>query len=88
MVQSQPVQAVENGLHRLGGGTLQIGVLDAEDEIALRVSRLQITEQCRARAADVQEAGGAGCKTGSHHAVSLELPFMGAKKAASGEAAL
>jgi hypothetical protein len=57
--------------------------VSSKDEIALRVSRLQITEQCRARAADVQEAGGAGCKTGSHHAVSLELPFMGAKKAAS-----
>ncbi len=66
VVEPEPVHAVEDGLHRFRRGAFEIRVLDAQDEHALLVMRLQVTEQRRARAAYVQEARRAGCKPGSH----------------------
>jgi hypothetical protein len=54
------VHAVENRLHGFVGGALAVGVLDAQDEFAAAMTRLQPAVQRGARAADVQIAGGTG----------------------------
>ncbi len=46
------------------GGALAVGVLDAQQHRAVGVLRIQPVEQRRARAADVQIAGGRGGKAG------------------------
>jgi hypothetical protein len=45
-----------------GGRALAVGVLDAQQELAAGVAGVEPVEQRRARAADMQEAGGRGGK--------------------------
>ena len=60
--------------HGLLGGALAVGVFDAQDEPAAVMSRVQPGKQCRADAADVQQASGAGGKAGndSHCVISRQ----------------
>ena len=62
---AKPVHAVQDRLHRLGRGALDIGVLDAQHEGALVVAGEGPREQRGARAAQVQEAGGRGREAGA-----------------------
>ena len=63
-VQAYPLHAVENDLHGFGGGALQIGVFDAQQEFAAVVLGKRPGIQRGAHAADVQVARGAGGETG------------------------
>ena len=64
VLEPEPRHALEDHLHRLGRGTLEVRVFDAQDELALHAPGVQPAEQRRAHAADVQQAGGAGGETG------------------------
>ena len=64
-VEAQPVHAVQDRPHRRIGGTLAIGVLDAQDELAAAMARFQPAVQRGARSADVQESGGTGREAGT-----------------------
>ena len=57
-VELQPLEAVEDGLDGGLGGPLAVGVLDAQDERAAGVAGVKPVEQRRARATDVEVAGG------------------------------
>src|SRR2546421_3642462 len=61
-VEPEPGHALENHPHRLRGGALAVRVLDTQNEPAARAPRVQPAEQRRARAANVQQPGGAGRK--------------------------
>ena len=65
MIQPEPVHAVENRFHRFVGGTLAIGVLDAQDELSTAMPRFEPAIQRSARAADVQETGRARSEAGA-----------------------
>ena len=65
-IQIQPVHGVENRLHGLVGGTLAIGVLDAQDEFTAATARFEPAIKRSARTADVQETGGAGGEAGAY----------------------
>ena len=67
VIQIQPGHAVENRLHRLGGRARDVGVLDAQDELAAVMTRKRPREQRGARAADMQITGGGGSETGADH---------------------
>src|SRR5258708_5707466 len=58
VIQLQPFEAFENRARRLVRRTLQVGILDAQQEFAAQLARKQPVEQRRARGADVQIAGG------------------------------
>src|SRR6185436_6829101 len=62
-IDAEPGEPVQNRLDRLGGGTGAIGVLDAQDEGAPVMPCVEVAEQGRSRAANVQKAGRAGGKT-------------------------
>ena len=62
-LQLQPLHALENGRDGLRRGPLAVRVLNAQDKLPAAVPRVQVVEQRRARAADVQVAGGAGSET-------------------------
>ena len=64
--EAEPVHAVEDGLHGLLGRALAIGVLDAQDELATAMARLEPAVEGRAGPADMQETGGAGCEAGAY----------------------
>ena len=64
VLEPEPLHALEDHLHGLGRGALEVGVLDAQDELAAHAPGIQPAEQRRAHAADVQQAGGAGSETG------------------------
>ena len=64
----EPPKAVEDRLDVLGLGAFAIGILDAEDELAAGVARIEPVEQRRARAADMQRAGGRRRKACDHRA--------------------
>ncbi len=63
-VEAEPGQPVEDGVDRGLGRALAVGVLDAQQHLAAAAARIEPVEQRRARAADMQEAGGRGGKTG------------------------
>ncbi len=65
VVQAQPVHRLQNRVDGGLGAALAIGVLDAQDEVAATVPRLQPAIQRSARTADVQIAGGTGGETGT-----------------------
>ncbi len=54
--EAKPPDVIEDGVLRRAGGTLRVGVLDAEHERATVPTREQPVEQRRARVADVQLA--------------------------------
>ena len=59
-LQTQPREPVQDGLRVLRPGTRPIRVLHAQEERPARAPREQPVEQRRARAAHMQETGGAG----------------------------
>ena len=61
-IEAEPGQPVEDGVDGVGGRTLPVGVLDAQQELAAGVPGIEPVEQSRARAADMQIAGGRGGK--------------------------
>ena len=61
----EPGEAIENGLGRGLRGALAIGVLDAQQELAVVVAREQEVEQGGAGAADMQQAGRARGEAGA-----------------------
>jgi hypothetical protein len=63
-VEAEPGQPVEDGRDRRLGGTRPVGVLDAQQHRAIPALREQPVEQRRARAPDVEEAGGGRGKAG------------------------
>ena len=67
MMQTEPVQAVENHLGGRLSRALQIRILNAQAEHALMLARVQPTIQRGTHPADVQIAGRAGGKTGNNH---------------------
>src|SRR5262249_7625609 len=56
-VHPQPGEAVEDGLHGLGGGALLVRVLDAQDEDAAVALRMEVVEEGGAGATDVEVTG-------------------------------
>ena len=59
-LQPQPAQAAEDRLQRPRIVARPVGVLNAQNEHAIRVARVEPVEQRRADASDVRDAGGAG----------------------------
>ena len=57
-IQPQPAQAIEHRLDQLGAGAVGVSVFDAQDKDAALIAGEEPVEERRARAADVQEAGG------------------------------
>src|SRR2546425_22375 len=66
-VQTQPAHRVEDRLHRRFGRALEVGILDAQDELAAVLSRVRPGEESGPRPADMEVAGRARSKTGSDH---------------------
>ncbi len=64
VLEPQPLQAVENHLHRRLGGALPVGVLDPEQEHAAAVACIKPVEQGRPGVANMHGAGGRGGDTG------------------------
>ena len=64
-VQSQPAHGSQDGVGVLLLGAQQVGVLDAQVELAAEVAGQQPAEDGGTRAADVQMARGAGRETGN-----------------------
>ena len=61
-IELEPAQAVEDGEDGAFRGARPVGVLDAQQHLAALGSRVEPIEQRRARAADMQIAGGGGGK--------------------------
>jgi hypothetical protein len=57
-IETEPVQAVEDDLVRLGGVAFLIGVLNAEDELAAVFAGKKPVEESGAGATDMKKAGG------------------------------
>ena len=57
-IQPEPPKAVENAFDHVGRGSLDVGVLDSQDEHAAGPPGEQPVEERRPRAADVQISGG------------------------------
>jgi len=86
ILQAEPGHALQNGIHRLGGGTLEVGVLDAQNERAPVLARVEPGKQRGARAAHVQVTGGAGGESGAdgHFGMCrLESRYVNEKPAAA-----
>jgi hypothetical protein len=60
VLQSQPLHAFEDDLHRLGRGALEVRVLDAQDELPLHAAGVEPAEQRRAHTSYMEHARGAG----------------------------
>ena len=63
-LQAQPLEGVDQGIGGGLRGALAVGVLDAQQELAAGVARIEPVEQRRARPADVEVARGRGSKAG------------------------
>jgi len=57
-IQAQPFQPGGNRIDGFLGGALTVGVFDAQQELPAHVLGVQVIEQRRAGAADVQKARG------------------------------
>ena len=66
-VEPQPAQAVDDARHHVPRRALGVGVFDAEHERAAVPAGEQPVEERRARAADVEIAGGRRRKTNADH---------------------
>ena len=66
VVEAQPRHGIENRLDRLLGGALDVGVLDAQDELSAVMARERPREERGAGAAQVQETGGARREAGAN----------------------
>ena len=63
--QAEPLHAVEDRLDVLRRRAFAIRILDAQDEFATSVARVQPVEKCRANTAEVQDTGRARGESGS-----------------------
>ena len=63
-VEAEPAQPVEDRVDRRLGRALAVGVLDAQQHLAAEAAGIEPVEQGRARAADMEEAGGRGREAG------------------------
>ena len=70
-IEAEPAHAVEDRVDRFVRRARLVGVLDPQQELAAVVAGEQPVEQRRARAADMQEAGGRGRKAGDNRADCL-----------------
>ncbi len=70
-VEPEPAQVAHDRGLRLARRSLDVGVLDAQDEGAAGAAREQPVEQRRAGVADVQLPGGAGSEADSHELLAL-----------------
>src|SRR5579883_3514850 len=59
-LQLEPGESVDDGLDRLGCGTLAIGILDAQQELPAVMLGEEPVEERRARSSDMKKAGGRG----------------------------
>src|SRR5439155_15453909 len=66
-VEPEPGHRVEDRLLRGFARALEVGVLDAQDELAAVLSRVRPGEESGPRRADMEVAGRARSKTGSDH---------------------
>ena len=73
-IEPQPLHCVEDDLHVLLGGTLGVGVFDAQDEVAAHGARERPVVDGRSCAAHMQAAGGGRCEA---HADFLVLVSHG-----------
>jgi len=64
VVQAQPRHGVQDRLGHVGLGALEVGVLDAQEKGAAEMAGQEPVENGRARAADMQVAGGAWGEAG------------------------
>ena len=74
-----PLERVEDVLLGARDEAVRIGILDAEQHHAAVVAGEEVVVECRADAADVQRAGGAGCEAhpnGSFHIVFQILNIL------------
>ena len=65
MLEPRPFHPIENLLDRLVCRTLEIGILDAQHELAGVPARIQPAEERRAQSSDMQESSGARCESGA-----------------------
>src|SRR5207244_652196 len=70
-VEAEPAHALEDRVHRGFGRALEVGILDAQDELAAVAPRVGPAEERGARAADVQGSGRAGREPGADFHQSL-----------------
>ena len=63
-IEAEPFHAVDDGVDGGLGGALAVGVLDAQHHLAAMAPGVEPVEKRRARAANMQKAGGRGRKTG------------------------
>ena len=65
-LQAKPFQAVEDGVDGFRGVAGAVGILDAQQELAAAMARIQPVKQCGSCPADVQEACRRGRKPGNY----------------------
>src|SRR6266850_6993668 len=74
---AEPFQIGENLVERFVGRALAIGIVDAQDELAARMTRIEIREKARADVADMQRAGRTWRETSTDrvcHSLSVVIP--------------
>jgi hypothetical protein len=64
-IEAKPFHAFENGVHGFGTGTLDVGVLDPQHEGPFHLARERPRIKRGANVAEVDEAGGTRCETGT-----------------------
>src|SRR2546425_9118356 len=74
--QAEPLESIEDGARARFGAARPIGVLDAQQELAVVVLREQPIEKGSARAADVEIPGGRGGESKSVHAGKSITPLV------------
>ena len=70
-IELQPFQPVQDGVDRLLGGALAVGVLDPEQHLAAAAAGIEPVEQRGAGASDMEEAGRRGGEAGDDRNRSL-----------------
>ena len=65
-IERQPPHAIQNGIDIFSSRARLIRVLDTEDKLPVVVARVKPAKQRRANAANMQDAGRTGRKTGSN----------------------
>ena len=76
-LQLQPFHALEDRVDGLRRRPLAVRVLDTQDELPAAVPRIQVVEQRRTGAADVQVPGRAGGETCSDFGHGIRFPIAG-----------
>src|SRR5579871_2548022 len=69
----EPAEAIQDRLDGRLGRALAIGILDPQEHLAAAATRIEPIEQRRAAAADMQESGGRGGKSGDDGLSHLAL---------------